>query len=142
MSANKSPRSHEALPFEYAADHRELHAEITLYPHHLRPSSQTVEATKRKDTEDARDIAHVQKQKKDTVVSLEHVCAHSVCNDVWWRPYPTNLPPPFQIANETHVVSPAVLENWVDVTAGQSQPGFHRSTSETGRSMRCLFASK
>ena len=32
-----------------------------------------------------------EKQEKDTVVSLEHVCAHSVCNDVWWRPYPTNL---------------------------------------------------
>ena len=35
-----------------------------------------------------------EREKEDTVVSLEQACAHSVCNDVRWRPCPTNLPPP------------------------------------------------
>ena len=30
-------------------------------------------------------------RRKDTVVSLEPACAHGVCNEVWWRPCPTNL---------------------------------------------------
>ena len=40
--------------------------------------------------------------KKDTVVSLEHVCAHSVCNEVRCRPYPAILPSPFH-----HCLTPA-----------------------------------
>ena len=27
-------------------------------------------------------------------MSLEPTCAHGECNEVWWRPCPTNLPPP------------------------------------------------
>ena len=37
---------------------------------------------------------HKKGTREDTVVSLEPACAHSVCNEVWWRPCPTNLPPP------------------------------------------------
>ena len=37
-------------------------------------------------------------KRKDTEVSLEPVCGLWVCNEVWWRPCPTNLPPPSQIA--------------------------------------------
>ena len=33
-------------------------------------------------------------KRKDTEVSLEPTCGIGVCNEVWWRPYPTNLPPP------------------------------------------------
>ena len=32
-----------------------------------------------------------------------------------------------QVANETHIVAPAALENGINVTAGRSQPGFHIS---------------
>ena len=31
-----------------------------------------------------------------------------------------------QIADETHVVSRAVLENWINVETARAQPGFHK----------------
>ena len=40
-----------------------------------------------------------------------------------------------QITNVTHIVAPSVLENWTNVTAGQSQPGFHVSNLRTKRTL-------
>ena len=40
--------------------------------------------------------------KKDTVVSHEHMCAQSVCNEVRCRPHPASLPSPFH-----HCLTPA-----------------------------------
>ena len=33
-------------------------------------------------------------REKKTLRCLRWKSAHGVCNEVWWRPFPTNLPPP------------------------------------------------
>ena len=43
-----------------------------------------------------------------------------------------------QIANETNIVSSTVLENWINVTAGRSQPSLHISNLRN-RTKHTLF---
>ena len=52
----------------------------------------------------------------------------NMLNSIFDKPDGTSL---HQIANETHIVSPTVLENWINATQVSLS-----ATSETGRSMR------
>ena len=59
-------------------------------------------------------IGRKKKKEKTLRCFLSLHVSRGVCNEVWWRPYPTNLPPPSQRQVSLHVLS-LILQG---ITAG------------------------
>ena len=71
---------------------------------------------------------------------LRWVSAHGVCNEVWWRPYPTNLPPPNQYSRpdgarfRSHILEMNLYVWWSTDRSGRRGRQRHRHVTDNATS--------